>query len=51
MGLREIVFLVAGLLVAQYPTATFNEHAYATRITIENRKQANLLELNINRKT
>jgi hypothetical protein len=54
MPLRVILFLVAGLLVAQkIPPATFNGtiHAVSSKqVTIEN-EDGNLLDFEINRKT
>lgn len=54
MGLRVIVFLAAGLLLAQkIPPATFNGTVHGVskkQITIEN-EDGNLLDFDINRKT
>jgi hypothetical protein len=54
MGLRLIVFLVAGLLLAQkIPPATFNGTVHGVskkQITIEN-EAGNLLDFEVNRKT
>jgi hypothetical protein len=54
MGLRVIVFLVAGLMLAQkIPPATFHGTVHGVskkQITIEN-EDGNLLDFDINRKT
>ena len=54
MGLRVIVFLAAGLLLAQkIPPATFNGTVHGVsskQITIEN-EDGNLVDFEINRKT